>query len=482
MLNKPYVEQSLLYVPLILCVVWLGYMMQISPLPDDVGDGIQHFFISQASWKDPSLFLNHWGKPFFILLSSPFSQFGFQGMVVFNILVFIGISLISIQILREMNVSVWLQMLLAPTLLKAHDISNTILGGLTEPLFNLSLVIAFWLLLRKRFYWFAITVSCMPFLRSEGQLPVMLALGLLIFYKEFKAIPFLLTAFLIYSILGFFVLDDFWWYFTKSPYQMSNDIYGQGTWYHYLLSYRNYLGNGGLFICLATFCSIIYFAVFRKKIILTRGVMLFSMGTFLGVVAAHSYFWATGQNGSLGLTRVATQGVPVFFLTCLYIMNQHTWLERNGSKILLGCFSLGTLVSVYTSKSFPKEVSPMEKQVIQAGEYLKKYPKDGTKIYFHFPLLPFVAGENPLLPSCRFRHHAFHNLESDLKYLLKPGDLIARDSHFGPVEMGLPNNQITSISAFVAIKIFESTEQLEDPLHETEGVVIYTFRPHAPLQ
>jgi hypothetical protein len=53
-------------IALLFSIVWLLFMMLHNEVPVDVGDGVTHYFISAASWKDSILFLHHWGKPFFI--------------------------------------------------------------------------------------------------------------------------------------------------------------------------------------------------------------------------------------------------------------------------------------------------------------------------------------------------------------------------------------------------------------------------------
>jgi hypothetical protein len=50
-------------------------------------DSFQHYMISCYSWKHPHLLLDHWGKPIFTLLSSPFSQVGYKGLLLFNVLI-----------------------------------------------------------------------------------------------------------------------------------------------------------------------------------------------------------------------------------------------------------------------------------------------------------------------------------------------------------------------------------------------------------
>jgi hypothetical protein len=54
------------------------------------GDSIGHYLLAHHAWKYPNLFFNHWGKPVFTMLSSPFAQFGFKGVKLFNVFVTFG--------------------------------------------------------------------------------------------------------------------------------------------------------------------------------------------------------------------------------------------------------------------------------------------------------------------------------------------------------------------------------------------------------
>lgn len=218
--------------------VWLIVIHFLNEIPFDVGDGIMHFNISQASWSDSQLFIHHWGKPLFILLSSTFAQLGFSGIVFFNILIFIITVFFAWKISSNLEIPPLFQAAYPLVLISIFDYSSCILSGLTEPLFSLFIMIAFWLILSKKWFWFAFIISFMPFIRSEGQLPILIAFLLLSILGKWKSIPFLLTGFIIYGILGIFLIGDFWWYFTNSPYEWSNDIYGSGNWYDYLKSYK----------------------------------------------------------------------------------------------------------------------------------------------------------------------------------------------------------------------------------------------------
>ena len=53
----------------------------------DAGDSVLHYLYAKSAPQHPELFFNHWAKPVFVALASPFSQFGFIGVKVFNVLV-----------------------------------------------------------------------------------------------------------------------------------------------------------------------------------------------------------------------------------------------------------------------------------------------------------------------------------------------------------------------------------------------------------
>jgi hypothetical protein len=462
---------------LLLAACWLLYVGSNNEIPADPGDGVMHFFFAQASWHDPSLFLHHWGKPFFILLSSGFVQAGFTGMIVFNVLVFIGTVWIGYKLLDHYGCNRWIQGLLPGLLPLANDYTTTIVGGLTEPLFNFSLVLALYLFAREKYIWFALLVSFMPFMRSEGQLPVLLAIGLLSWKRSFKVIPLLATGFVVYSLAGVCASRSFWWFFTESPYQMGNDIYGKGTWDHYLLSYKSYLGNPGLYAFILGIVSCVILVIKKSWQSFKPSEMMFGYGVFFGVITAHSYFWATGQNGSLGLTRIATQGMPAFIILQLYYVDRLPGLKESFKKF----FVIGTLAllfSMLNSKHFPVKAGNMERQVLEAAAFLKKDTPAKYKVHYHHPLLVFAYGENPSISGNRLVTSYFHNFNKRIDTEILPGEFLVWDSHFGPQEAGLPLDTLEKYKEFVKVTEFVYNESNGIP----EGVLIYQYVPFSQQQ
>jgi len=467
------------------CLIWLTVIHILNELPLDAGDGVMHFNISQASWTNSNLFIHHWGKPLFILLSSTFAQFGMDGMVFFNILVFGLTTIFGWKILNHFSVSTLIQCSFPIILISVFDYSSTILAGLTEPLFSFFIMIASWLLITKKWFWFAIVVSFIPFLRSEGQLAIVLAGFVLFFAKEFKYIPLLLVGFILYAIIGQLIIGDFWWYFTTSPYYWDNAIYGYGNWYDYLKSFRQFLGLTGLILMLFGIAILLKFLKKKEWDKIQFNWLFFVSGIFLGVVFIHSYFWANGVQGSLGLTRIATQGMPSFILITLYYASkiELSSLFSNVRNV----FFLGLLVtlplSTILSSRFPVEAEGLDLEVLNAAKFLKDEKIEGQKIFFHHPLFVFEMGGNPMKLNQPFVFYFCNGLKNDLGDLIKPGDLIIRDSHFGPQEAGMHLKDFENCKDLVKIKRFVSSAQFEDRYNEIEGITIYQYIPKvkAPL-
>ncbi len=465
------------YFAFLLSILWICYIFSKNEIPPDIGDGLMHFFYAQASWFQPQYFLDHWNKPVFTLLSSTFAQFGFNGMAVFNLMVHTLTVAVGFRILRQLGVSTWLQMLFPLVVLVPFDVSSTILGGLTEPLFNLATVSAFYLLIQKKYVAFALVVSFIPFMRSEGQFVVVLALLLILYFRAFRAIPYLLVGFVIYAIIGFFAFDDFLWYFTQNPYKMSNNIYGSGTWSHYLEHYTYFIGITGVVLFVLGLGSFFYLLVLKRWQDLKFPYVFFGAAIFLAVLIIHSYFWATGKSGSIGLTRIATQGLPLFLITNIYLISKIQFFQLRIGKIVLITFGGYTLYLLSQVQLYIKTINPFEKQGIEVASFIKSMNTEKQQIYYFMPLIAYELGVNPFIANSNVHCYTSSNLEKDLETVYKPGDFIIRDSHFGALEANLPLSEIERFEEIVKVKEFISSQQVDDRFNEVEGFVIYQYIP-----
>lgn len=400
--------------------------------PVDPGDGIVHFFFSQASWENPILFLDLWNKPLFTILTSTFAQFGLGGMIFFNLIVFVLTVFFAWKILIHFKINRYFALAFPLFLLLTQDYSNTILGGNTEPLFSMLLVVATWFWVKEKFTFFAFFIGLLLFSRSEGQLPVLLAFLLLVYVRQWKAILALVIPFVFFAIIGWFTFDDFLWYFNRSPYQMTNTIYGVGTYDHYLMSYKNYIGNHGLFLfILAIPASILHFV--RKEFNhQTCGMTFLGYGTFLGIIFAHSYFWGSGQNASMGLTRIATQALPSFLICQFYFLQKTPWKWPQFSNSMAVSFVGILVLYLLFTPYLDKKAKPMEIATKQLFER-NQSKVVGKRILSSSPYFTLLLGENYMKENSKVR---LMN-PSYFKPYPHGFDFVFWDSAFGPLESGV---------------------------------------------
>jgi hypothetical protein len=431
---------------------WVLYISLHLTCPVDIGDGIMHYSIAQGSWENPLLLLDHWGKPLFTLISSPFAQFGLEGMIRFNILVFILTCITGFRILKIWKVPVLLQLFLPILLLLAHDYFIGIVAGLTEPFFGFLLVLAAYFLTRKKYIAFALVVSLLPFARSEGQLIVPLAGLILLFLRQWKALPFLLAGWLLYAVIGFFALGDFWWYFHNNPYP-GESIYGHGEWNHFWKHKVNYLGRYGFATLALGIVGMLYTFMIDGSRRIRWDVLFLAGSSFLGIVLVHAYLWKFGKSGSLGLTRVCTLGLPLLMVISLYMIRQlavfRYWAVQLLALLVLGWISYPLLDHPY----FYQQPPPMEKCIIAAAEYVKREREPGAQVYYHSPLFGLEVGANLVVEKGDYHFYYFQDVHAQLAKMHK-GDLIVRDSMFGPKEFGLPLDSLQNIPDWQLVQEF----------------------------
>jgi len=170
-------------------------------------DSYVHYRISRYSWIYPHLFLDLWGKPLFNILSSPFSQFGFLGIKIFNVVVSLLSAVLVYDLAKHFK---WDAGFSAVVMLLFTPIYFIVIpSGLTEPLFGLVLLIAIWLFFKDRLLLSALVISFIPFARNEGFVLIPLFLLAFILKRKYFVIPFLTTGFLLFSLIGWWFHHDF---------------------------------------------------------------------------------------------------------------------------------------------------------------------------------------------------------------------------------------------------------------------------------
>ncbi len=453
-------------------VVYLLVQIALGTAPLDDGDGLQHFSIARASFQDPSYLLDHWGKPLYSLFSAPFAQFGYKAFTSFNVLVFLITQLFAFQLFRMAKIPVsW--MILVPWLfIIVPDYSYCIIGGLTEPLFGLLLTMMLWAALKKKWWIFALVASFTPFARSEGMLVVISAICFLLWMKQWKALPFVVVGFLMYMLFGWIVLKDPMWYFHNDPYPAVSP-YGHGKWFDYLINYKAYFGIINLLLLPFMVFGLLVWRQHDKKL-RTPIIVLFTF-LFLAIIAVHSYYWTFGLKGSAGLTRVALQGLPAFIILAYLgigsiLKELHVLAHAFGTIVMAFIIIEETL-----DLNLPNTANPFQQTCANVSKYLTNAPITG-KVYYLHPLITFYLGLGTKDKHPKYQQQ-FQILGHLKGALLRPGDVIVRDSKFGAVEFGIPLSELNKFPELVPIRHFNSDESYFERNGEQKGVVVYEFIP-----
>lgn len=371
------------------------------------GDSLCHYMMARASWKNPVIFFDLWGKPVFTFLSSPFAQIDMKAVKVFNVLC-MSVSclfLYRVALKLKLNYAGWVPLFL---FFSSETIEVT-LSSFTEPVFALVLSLGIYLLVNDRSIAGAIVFSFLPFARQEGLILMPVIAFYLIYIRAFKAMPFLLTGHVVLGILGYPYYHDLLWPITQNPYAGKVNTTGDRHWNYFLI--RMYylvgpvscalmgIGVLGLLVSFITAAKAkLKDRIFIRKVFLVAGV-------FFCILTAHSIFWTTGMFASIGLTRVMVTVWPAMALLCV-----------TGTDVLMGLFAkiryqvvalipalaiVGgeyyfTLVYPPTSINFQSDFYRNEGQQIQAYKIapyvLKKFPHH--HMYMSDIGLSFVLDQN----------------------------------------------------------------------------------------
>jgi hypothetical protein len=413
---------------LLLVFVQLIFVWSINKSTFDTGDSIMHYLFAHYAFEHPENYLDHWAKPLFTLLSSPFAYFGWEGMRIFNLLVNLFTAIVTILICRKLEINV---LLTSVIFLSAPYTLLVTSSGLTEPLFALFLVIAFYLQIRKQPNFSAFVVSLLPFLRSEGQIILICWLIYAVYFKEFKSVFFLFSGFIIYAIVGyFFVYHDLLWYFHQNPYNVDKFKYGQGNWGHFLMNLIEVIGVFAYVIIFPAIIGIIYFSLKNLKtlfFIKNREILLL-FSCLSSFILFHEYAWATGSFGSFGLLRVLVCVLPILCIAIsIGIKNiPLKFLDKSkDSLLILVSFLLIITPWINTKYSIRKEKhlqnDPSDIALFNACAKFKSNYTD--KLYYESPLIAYAFDKDPFNKSKNIGLYWYNAATT--------GDLIVWDNGFG---------------------------------------------------
>ncbi len=429
-------------------------------------DTLTHYEFSRYSWLYPEFLLHHWAKPVFTLLTSPFAQFGHDGMAVFNLIMGLISCLLVWLTARKLD---YKNSYISPILLMFMPIYTLlVLSGLTEVLFGLNIILTTYLLVDKKFMWAAIAISFSPLVRTEGIIMIPVFGLYFLIMKQWKQVPWLLTGSLIYSIIGYFYYNDFFWLITQMPYAGdTNPFYGTGGILYYFIASPKIFGSVSSFL----------FALGVLQVIGTLGWKIFKgeikepqkdTDEFLLIVLpsiifflAHMIMWWSGIGQSLGMHRYMISIMPLGAIMSLKAVNGLIWLvSRINAKKIVRIITILLILLLVVSQpfkilpEFPHKFGIMDKVMYDGANFILENKLNRNKIYFYDPAFPYFIGFNPYNNE---EAQYFVNDRDRPQFNINEGSILIWDGHFSPIH-GLNLDSLRVSPYFRELAAFEPTE------------------------
>lgn len=428
----------------------------LSPLSYGGADDIVHYRFARYSFQHPELLLDHWAKPFFTLLASPFAQLGYWGVKLFNILTgaFTAYILYRMAGFLSIRRNVWVILMLFFT----PVYTSMVMSGMTEVLFAAILTLSAYLFLRKNFIYAAIVISFLPLVRTEGVIIWAVYLTGFLLHKQWKAIPFILTASLLYSVIGGIYFRDFFWLITHIPYTGTYDIYGHGDILHFVRSTKLIFGipltllffAGISMRLMQWFKPAAAFNSNRPTLLTDEFIVL--LAPLAAYYLAHTYVWWKGIN-SLGLIRVMAGVAPLFVIYSIWGLNGI--LGRISIRIFkqsaLAILILFIVITPFKVYEIPLQLSQKDQLIGKAAKWFINSPYKDRKYYIWDCYFYFVLDTNP------YDRSKMADGIPDRKNpenLVKPGEIVIWDAHFSAVDGRFPLAAIIDNPYYKLIKVF----------------------------
>ncbi len=348
----------------------------------DNGDSVMHFLFSHYAFDHPENFLDHWAKPIFVLLSSPFAYFGFKGMIVFNVLCISLTGLFSFYIAKTLQLKY--PLLVFPLLLGAPLYFKLGFSGLTEYLFGLITVLAIYLIQKQRIQSAVLLISFLPLVRSEGLIVLGIFALFLLVEKRFRLLPLLLTGQALFTLLGGIYHQDLFWVVNDIPYANVDSPYGNGKPFDFVFRLM-YVIEKPLMLLLGIGLIKLVYDLFKQKYDQKNNIKhLLIVGSFLAVFLAHALFWWLGIFNSMGLPRVLIAIVPLAVIIALIAMDR--LVEKVPQPHVKKGILLGITLIVL---SFPFVTGPNSVQYSQTMFEVKDHQ------FIKEDVAPFIVSEFP---------------------------------------------------------------------------------------
>jgi hypothetical protein len=435
-MNKKITGQTWALVILIIGFIYLVSLSLMSKGLYGDADSMAHYMLARHAFKYPYHFVDHWGKPLYTTLCAPFAQFGFQGALAFNILCGLLAAWFIYRIARELNYRYAL--IAIPFALFSPIYMITMMTCLTEILFSLVLVAGIYFFLKQKSILAAVIISFIPFARTEGLMFLPMFLAAFLLKKQYKAIPFLTTGYIIFSVAGSFHYKDIFWFFTAMPYgAKGSELYGSGSFFYYINNFDVIMGWPLIILAATGLLAMLFFLFNKNKPDLsfpwiTQYFLI--IGSFFAFLLVHSFLWWQGMMAVLGSPRFMACIMPLGGLLAaagvdfsLSFIKEKKWIAYSVLIILTGLI----IVIPYRVHEMPSRLIWASQVMKETADALKKLDYTNKRIVFFDPKLTFYLDEDPYDRE-RFRYRIYDSRKPEIK--LPDSSYLVWDTHGGGLE------------------------------------------------
>jgi hypothetical protein len=450
---------------IILAISFL-YLFTISLISEGLygdTDSIAHYQIARYAFKYPSLLVSHWGKPLFTDLSAPFAQFGLQGSIFFNIVCGLLSAWLIYRIAKEFRYKYAL--LAIPFSLFAPVYMVDLFTSLTEVLFSLVLVAGIYFFLRQKNILSAVIISFIPYARTEGMMFLGIFLLAFILVKKYKALPFLLTGFIFYSLAGYFHYHKFLWFFSAMPYShIGSELYGSGSFWFYLERFHQLLGFPLTILAATGFIGLVVLLFRDKKPSLTAAWLtkyyLVPVSVF-GFILLHSFLWWQGLMGVIASQRFMACIMPLCGLFAVtgfefifYFLGERKLLKNLLTAAIIGI----TLYVPYSLNEIPARLSANSEVMKAAADRLIKIGYGDKHLVYFDPKLVYYLNEDPF-NQAKIPRYLPDRHKKD--FGMTDSSLLVWDTHFAEFENKIYLNDMLNNPNFQVIDGFYPQKEFQ---------------------
>ncbi len=414
-------------------------------------DSFHHYLIARYAPGHPKLYFDHWGKPIYTLLSSPFAQFGLIGSKIFNLICSLTSAFIAYLISKELKLKQPALVILLIFLIPLNFQVN--FSAFTEPLFALALMGVIWLSLKNKLNLAMIIVSFMPLIRSEGLLIIgVFGLWLLI-RKDFKRIPLLAVGQVAYGLMAWiFFGKSPLWTFSEIPYANMDSPYGSGGLFHFA---EKLIYICGFPLLLLFLCGLLW-SLFKYRNQRNEWNVLI-IGSFFAFFIFHSLAWYFGWFSSMGLKRVFGAITPLMGIIMLYGLNSITALFKNEKLKRWFSWIYPLIAAVFLFSGGPAAVNwshemnltPSQKLADEVGTYIKEEGIEYRRLIYADRFLQHSLQNDP------YDYREYWPLEREILSKIRKDDLLIWDNWHATTDFGIRREMLDNNPQLEALKDFE---------------------------